>query len=45
MILIKDISKRIKIEEIYQHPFMTKHINTIYFLINSNINTLNINNN
>ena len=44
-ILIKDSSKRIKIEEIYQHPFMTKHINTIYREINSNINTLNINNN
>ena len=42
-ILIKDSSKRIKIEEIYQHPFMTKHINTIYREINSNINTLNIN--
>ena len=39
-ILIKDSSKRIKIEEIYQHPFMTKHINTIYQEINSNKNTL-----
>ena len=43
-ILIKDSSKRIKIEEIYQHPFMTKHINIIYLEINSNINTLNIKN-
>ena len=41
-ILIKDCSKRIKIEEIYQHPFMTKYINAIYREINSNTNTLNI---
>ena len=41
-ILIKDSSKRIKIEEIYQHPFMTKHINTIYREINSCKNTLNV---
>ena len=34
-ILIKDSSRRIKIEEIYQHPFMTKYINIIYLQINS----------
>ena len=39
-ILIKNSSKRIKIEEIYQHPFMTRHINTIYQEINSSKNTL-----
>ena len=43
-ILIKDIKKRIKIEEIYQHPFMTKHINTIYRDINSGNYTYNCNN-
>ena len=40
-ILIKDSEKRIKIEEIYQHPFITKHINTIYREINSFNNTYN----
>ena len=40
-ILIKDSEKRIKIEEIYQHPFMTKHINTIYREINSGNYTYN----
>ena len=43
-ILIKDSEKRIKIEEIYQHPFMTKHINTIYREINSGNNNYNNNN-
>ena len=43
-ILIKDSKKRIKIEEIYQHPFMTKHINTIYHDINSGNYTYNCNN-
>ena len=41
-ILIKDSSKRIKIEEIYNHPFMTKYINIIYKEINSNIYTTNL---
>ena len=41
-ILIKDSSKRIKLEEIYQHPFMTKHINVIYREINSNNDILKI---
>ena len=40
-ILIKDSEQRIKIEEIYQHPFITKHINTIYREINSFNNTYN----
>ena len=54
-LLIKDSSRRIKIEEIYQHSFMTKYINIIYSQINSNIylnennkkeiNEVNINNN
>ena len=43
-ILIKDSEKRIKIEEIYQHPFMTKHINTIYREINSGNETHKYNN-
>ena len=38
-ILIKDSSKRIKIEEIYQHPFMTKYINIIYLQINLKLNS------
>jgi len=41
-ILIKDSEKRIKIEEIYQHSFMTKYINIIYREINSCSNSLNI---
>ena len=41
-ILIKDSEKRIKIEEIYQHSFMTKYINIIYLEINTGLNTLNI---
>ena len=40
-ILIKDSEQRIKIEEIYQHPFITKHINTIYREVNSFNNTYN----
>ena len=40
-ILIKDSEQRIKIEEIYQHPFITKHINTIYREINGFNNTYN----
>ena len=38
-ILNKDSSKRIKIEEIYQHPFMTKYINIIYLQINLKSNS------
>ena len=38
-LLIKDSTKRIKIENIFQHPFMTKYINMIYLEINSNKNT------
>ena len=44
-LLIKDSTKRIKIEDIFQHPFMTKYINMIYLEVNNNINTINNNNN
>ena len=40
-ILIKDSEKRIKIEEIYQHPFITKHINTLYKELNSISTSIN----
>ena len=33
-LLIKDSDKRIKIEEIFQHPFMIKYINMIYIQVN-----------
>ena len=44
-LLIKDSTKRIKIEDIFQHPFMTRYINMIYLEVNNNINTINNNNN
>ena len=43
-LLIKDSTKRIKIEDIFQHPFMTRYINMIYLEVNNNINTINNNN-
>ena len=42
-LLIKDSTKRIKIEDIFQHPFMTRYINMIYLEVNNNINTINNN--
>ena len=33
-LLIKESEKRIKIEDIFQHPFMTKYINMIYIQVN-----------
>ena len=33
-LLIKESEKRIKIEDIFQHPFMTKYINMIYVQVN-----------
>ena len=33
-LLIKDSNKRIKIEELFQHPFMIKYINMIYIQVN-----------
>ena len=33
-LLIKESDKRIKIEDIFQHPFMTKYINMIYLKVN-----------
>ena len=44
-LLIKDSTKRIKIEDIFQHPFMTKYINIIYLEVNNNIKTINNNEN
>ena len=43
-LLIKDSTKRIKIENIFQHPFMTKYINMIYLEINNSKNEIIINN-
>ena len=34
-LLIKDSNKRIKIEDIFQHPFMIKYINMIYQQVNN----------
>ena len=42
-LLIKDSTKRIKIEDIYQHPFMIKYINMIYLEINDK-KTIEVNN-
>ena len=42
-LLIKDSTKRIKIEDIFQHPFMTRYINMIYLEVKNNINTINNN--
>ena len=43
-LLIKDSSKRIKIEDIFQHPFITKYINKIYLQVN-NLKKTNLKNN
>ena len=37
-LLVKDSNKRIKIEDIFQHPFMTKYINMIYIEVKNNNN-------
>ena len=40
-LLVKDCNKRIKIEDIFQHPFMTKYINMIYIEVKNNNNNDN----
>ena len=37
-LLVKDGSKRIKLEDIFQHSFMTKYINMIYLQVNNKRN-------